>query len=117
MASLGTESGTDTRRGGSSGSSRADGRRDRTASIDGYGLTTNAHESPARRVAAGKADVGLGLRPTASKLDLGFVSVGEQRVEAYANPERTEKPAVRTLARLLEDAADVFDDLEGYRHR
>jgi putative molybdopterin biosynthesis protein len=117
VTSLATESGTGGRPEESGAASRAGGRRDVTASIDGYGLTTNAHESPARRVAAGKADAGLGLCATAAKLDLGFVPLGEQRVEAYANPERTGKPAVRTLGGLLDDAADVFDDLEGYRHR
>jgi molybdate-binding protein len=85
-----------------------------TDAIEGYELTTNAHESPARRVAAGKADAGLGLQATASKLDLDFVPLGEQRVEAYANPDRTEKRAVQTLAAVLDEPSDIFADLDGY---
>ncbi|MFW5939971.1 MAG: molybdopterin biosynthesis protein, partial [Halolamina sp.] len=62
--------------------------------IDGYGFTLKAHESPARRVLAGKADAGLGLRATAEKLDLGFVPVGTETVRVRANPERVEKQGV-----------------------
>ena len=74
--------------------------------IDGYGLTTQAHESPARKVAAGDADAGLGLRATATKLDLGFVPLGTERVRVLANSDRTEKASVGRLR-------DLLDDVEG----
>jgi putative molybdopterin biosynthesis protein len=93
---------------------RAVDRRDMRTTISGYDLTTKAHESPARRVAAGKADIGLGLRATASKLDLGFVPLGDQRIEVYANPDRTGKASVRTLDALLDDAGGILDDLDGF---
>ena len=48
-------------------------RHDLVESIDGFDFTVQSHESPARRVAAGDADAGLGLRATAEKLDCGFV--------------------------------------------
>ncbi|MDY6819919.1 MAG: molybdopterin biosynthesis protein [Halobacteriales archaeon] len=86
-----------------------------TAAIDGYELTTKAHESPARRVLAGKADVGVGLRATATKLGLGFVSLGDQRVELRANPERTGKPSIHTLDDLLDDFDAIVTDLDGIR--
>ncbi|PCR89117.1 molybdopterin biosynthesis protein [Natrinema ejinorense] len=70
--------------------------------IDGFDLGLRAHESPARKVIAGDADAGLGLRETAERLDLGFVPLGEQPVRVLANPDRTEKEGVRELERALE---------------
>ena len=72
-------------------------------SIDGFELGLRAHESPARKVIAGDADVGLGLRETADRLDLAFVSVGEQPVRVLVNPDRTGKESVRELEAVLED--------------
>jgi len=83
------------------------------AAVDGYDLTTKATESPARKVAAGAADAGLGLRATAEKLGLDFVSLGAERVRVRANPDRTAKGSVRRLATLLETPTDVAD-LPGY---
>jgi molybdate-binding protein len=76
---------------------RGTSRHDLTDAIVGYDLTASGYESPARSVAADKADVGLGLRSTAAALDLGFVSVGTQDVRVLAHPDRVEKPAVETL--------------------
>jgi len=87
---------------------------DVTAAIDGYDLTTKAHESPARKVKGGEADAGLGLRATAETLDLGFVSLGTERVRVLANPDRTAKQSVRRLADLITDSSDVVATLPGY---
>ncbi|ADB62101.1 molybdenum cofactor synthesis domain protein [Haloterrigena turkmenica DSM 5511] len=76
--------------------------RDLREAIDGFDLGLRAHESPARKVIAGEADVALGLRETADRLDLGFVPVGEQSVRVLANPDRTGKESVRELAAALE---------------
>ncbi|WP_246984203.1 molybdopterin biosynthesis protein [Halorientalis marina] len=89
-------------------------RRDLTDAIDGYELTVKAHESPARKVAAGDADAGLGLRATATKLDLGYVPLGEQSVTVLANPNRTEKDGVQALDEAVEGADSVLADLDGY---
>ncbi|MBX0322222.1 molybdopterin biosynthesis protein [Halomicroarcula sp. F13] len=70
--------------------------------IDGYELTTKAHESPARKVAAGQADAGLGLRSTAEKLGLDYVSLGAQQVRVLANADRTEKESVLAFERAIE---------------
>jgi len=78
-------------------------RRELTDAIDGYDLGLRAHESPARKVIAGDADAGLGLRETADRLDLGFVPVGEQPVCVLANPDRTAKDGVRELEAALTD--------------
>jgi putative molybdopterin biosynthesis protein len=92
---------------------RGTGRRDLTDAVDGYDLTVKAHESPARKVAAGSADAGLGLRATAAKLDLGFVPVGEEAVRVLANPDRADKPGVEGLRRAIETGDDVFGALAG----
>jgi molybdopterin molybdotransferase/putative molybdopterin biosynthesis protein len=84
-----------------------------TDAIDGYGLTTKAGESPARKVAAGEADVGLGLRATAAKLDLGFVSLGTERVRLRVNPDRSGKASVERLSALLGDVGALSAGLAG----
>ncbi len=78
-------------------------RDDIVESIDGFGVGLRAHESPARNVLAGEADVALGLAETASQLDLEFVSLGTQPVRVLTNPDRTQKAAVCELETILED--------------
>ncbi|WP_128476251.1 molybdopterin biosynthesis protein [Halorussus pelagicus] len=90
-------------------------RHDLVESIDGFELAAKAHESPARNVAAGRADAGLGLRTTAEKLGLGFVSVGTETVRVLANPDRTAKAGVRELDAALDDELDgILADLSGF---
>jgi putative molybdopterin biosynthesis protein len=89
-------------------------RRDLTDAIDGWDLAARAHESPARKVAAGDADAGLGLRATADRLGLGFVPLGEQDVRVVANPERGEKPGVAALESAFDDFDGVLADLAGF---
>lgn len=83
--------------------------------IAGYELTTKAHESPARRVEAGTADVGLGLRSTADSLGLGFVSVGHQAVQVLVNPERASKPGVQALHETLANLEALSTEFPGYQ--
>jgi putative molybdopterin biosynthesis protein len=85
--------------------------------IDGFDLALEAHESPARRVAAGRADAGLGLRATAAKLDCGFVPIGEEQVRVLAAADRIEKPGVEALGRELDDLDELCTDLPGFRGR
>jgi putative molybdopterin biosynthesis protein len=85
--------------------------------IDGFDLALEAHESPARRVAAGGADAGLGLRATAAKLDCGFVPIGEEQVRVLAAADRIEKPGVEALGRELDDLDELCTDLPGFRGR
>lgn len=86
-------------------------------SIDGYSLTTGAHESPARKVAAGQADAGLGLGTTATELDLGFVQLGTQAVRVLANPDRVEKTGVQQVEAALADVASLAEPLPGVSDR
>jgi putative molybdopterin biosynthesis protein len=84
-------------------------------SIDGFDLAVRAHESPARRVASGSADAGLGLRATAERLDLGFVPLGEEVVRVLANPDRTGKSGVEAFRSVLGVAlGEVLSALSGY---
>ena len=85
-----------------------------TDAIDGYDLTTQAHESPARKVVAGTADAGLGLHATAAKLGLDFVPLGTERVRVLANPDRTAKASVQRLSDLLADVDALAGDLPGF---
>ena len=82
--------------------------------IDSFDRTVKGVESPARRVADGRCDVGLSLRATADRLDLGFVSIGTQSVTLYAATDRTEKDGVRRLQSALETLPSVCEPLSGY---
>ncbi|WP_254762081.1 molybdopterin biosynthesis protein [Natrinema marinum] len=82
-------------------------RHDLVDAIDGFDLGLRAHESPARKVIAGDADAGLGLRETAERLDLGFISLGEQPVRVLANPDRIEKEGVKELERAISDVSSA----------
>ncbi|SEA06058.1 molybdopterin molybdochelatase [Haloplanus vescus] len=90
-------------------------RRDLTDAIDGYDLTVKGFESPARKVLAGDAAVGLGLRETAETLDCGFVPLGTESVTVLADPDRAAKPGVESLQQALDTRLDdVVDSLSGY---
>jgi len=86
-----------------------------TDAIRGWDRNARAFESPARSVAAGDVDAGLGLRVTASKLDLEFVPVGTQRVRVFAAADRTAKPAVKAIGEELEAGLDdALAGLDGF---
>jgi putative molybdopterin biosynthesis protein len=85
--------------------------------IDGFDFTLEAYESPARRVAAGGADAGLGLRATAETLDCGFVPLGEETIRVLAASDRLEKPGVAALDRTLADLDGLCADLPGFKGR
>jgi putative molybdopterin biosynthesis protein len=74
-----------------------------TDEVSGYELATRGHVSPARRVADGVVDAGLGLESTADRLDLDFVHLGTDRVAIVAATDRRDKPGVDDLARALPD--------------
>ncbi|MFB6107823.1 MAG: molybdopterin biosynthesis protein [Haloplanus sp.] len=90
-------------------------RRDLTDAVDGYDLTVKGFESPARKVLAGRADAGLGLRATAATLDCGFVPLGVESVRVLAAPDRLDKPGVERLRAALRDhLGDALDPLDGF---
>ncbi|OYR54528.1 molybdopterin biosynthesis protein [Halorubrum halodurans] len=94
---------------------RSAARADLIERIDGYGLTLRAFESPVRRVLAGDADAGVGLRETAERLGCAFVPLGDQRVAVRAAADRVDREAVASLAAELDDGiADLVRGLAGY---
>ena len=86
-----------------------------TAAITGYEATVSGVESPARRVADERAAVGLGLRATADRHDLGFVSIGTQSVRLLGNPDRDGKPALDAVQDALETLPAACSSLAGYQ--
>ena len=90
---------------------------DLTEAIDGYGLAARAYESPARKVTAGEADAGLGLRATATDLGLGFVALGTQTVDVVAAPDRADKEGVADLGRALDECESIAASLAGFEAR
>jgi len=91
-------------------------RHDLVDAIDGFEVAVRAHESPARKVLAGRADAGLGLRATAGSLDMAFVACGWEPVRVLAAADRREKPGVAALATAVRESDAVLDSLAGYRH-
>lgn len=83
--------------------------------IDGYHRDLPGIESAARSVVAGRADIGLGLRATAARLDAGFVPIGTQTLGVLANPNRVGKASVDRLATLLaERLPSLLAEMPGY---
>jgi putative molybdopterin biosynthesis protein len=93
---------------------RDQSQRELSQAVDGYELTVKAHESPARNVAAGTVDAGLGLRATAEQLELGFVPLGEQDVDVLVAPERRAKDGVEELTAALDTLDAVLGELPGF---
>lgn len=83
-------------------------------SVVGFDTGVRAHESPARRVRRGDADVGLGVRETAERLEMGFVQLGVQSVRVLAAPDRIEKQGVAALRDVVANGTEVIEGLAGY---
>ncbi|MEF8785185.1 MAG: molybdopterin biosynthesis protein [Haloarculaceae archaeon] len=88
-------------------------REELTEAIDGYTVAAAGYEAPARKVAAGEADVGIGLEATATKFGLEFVPLGTQVVRVLANPDRTRKDGVAQLQTALADITALSESLTG----
>jgi molybdenum cofactor synthesis domain-containing protein len=84
--------------------------------IDGIDFAVRAHEAPARKVLAGDADAGLGLRATAEALGMEFIPCGSELVTVVAADDRAEKPGVRALSAAIDDGT-VFASLPGHESR
>jgi putative molybdopterin biosynthesis protein len=93
---------------------RGTDRHDLVEAIDGFELAVRAHESPARKVLAGDADAGLGLRATADRLGAGFVPVGTETVRVVGNPDRAGKPGAAALGAAIAEMDDLLAELPGY---
>ena len=90
-------------------------RHDIVGSIVGFDSAVEAVETPARRVADGRADAGLGVRSTAEELGLGFVPLGDQPVELLVNPDRLERSAIDELREAAAALPNHCESIPGYR--
>ena len=88
---------------------------DAADAIDGYHRSLPGLESSARSVAAGRADVGLGILVTAKRLGLGFVPVGTQTLGIEGNSRLTSKFSVDRLGhRLADRLPSLLSESPGY---
>jgi putative molybdopterin biosynthesis protein len=78
------------------------------------GVETAGIESPARRVADGRADAGVALRATAERLGLPFAAVGVQSVSLVGNEGRLAKPGVGRLRGETGSLPELLSGLPGY---
>lgn len=70
--------------------------------LAGYGEPLTTHSAVAERVAAGRADVGLGIRAAAEHFSLGFVPLFQERYDLVVDAERAGDAALAPLLdRLL----------------
>jgi len=88
-------------------------RHDVVTAIEGFDRGFPGVESPARRVEAGRADAGVGLRSTAERLGLGFVGIGRERLEVLAREDRTGKPGVSAMEDALASIDATVEDVPG----
>lgn len=86
------------------------------AAIAGYDVEANTHSAVAEAVAAGQADVGLGIETAALARGLGFVALASERYELAILAATWMQPAVQTLAAWLVSPAAraAIDALGGY---
>jgi putative molybdopterin biosynthesis protein len=88
-------------------------RHDLIEAIEGFDRGFPGVESPARRVTAGRADAGVGLRSTAERLDLGFVRIGTERLRVFSREDRAGKAGVIALTDALESIDAVVEAVPG----
>jgi putative molybdopterin biosynthesis protein len=84
--------------------------------VAGYDTEMTTHEAAARAVAAGAADVALGIRPAASAHGLDFVPLIEERYDLVTPREHYESGLLAPMLSLLNDDSfkQEIDDLGGY---
>lgn len=86
------------------------------ATLAGYQQEVTTHGAVAEAIAAGQAEVGLGIETAALAHGLGFVPLASERYDLAMPATVWEQPAVQMLAAWLESTAarDAIDALGGY---
>lgn len=74
------------------------------SSLSGYAQEENSHAAVAARIAAGQADVGLGIAHAAHAQGLDFVSLHQEHYWLVCLAEALDTPPVMQLRRLLASA-------------
>jgi molybdate-binding protein/DNA-binding transcriptional regulator YhcF (GntR family) len=87
-----------------------------SAAVDGYEREVPTHLAVAAAVAAGAADVGLGIRAAAQVAGLDFVPLARERYELALRATSQERPAVAAVLEVLRSPAfhDAARALTGY---
>lgn len=82
------------------------------AKISGYEHEEFTHQAVAATIAAGAADVGLGLRAAAAQFNLHFIPLTSETYRLAGRSETRSSPAVAQLVSSIKDAAEK---LPGYK--
>jgi molybdate-binding protein/DNA-binding XRE family transcriptional regulator len=72
--------------------------------VDGYGRLARGHLAVARAIAAGAADVGLGIRAAAAAEGLDFLPLREERYDLVIPDRHLDHPGIRRLLDTLQTA-------------
>lgn len=85
--------------------------------LRGYKQEVQTHTAVAQAVLEGRADVGLGLQAAASKLDLDFVPLFQERFDLVLFEEQLEDKRIAPLFDFLNSAAfrKIVQNLGGYQ--
>jgi molybdate-binding protein/DNA-binding transcriptional regulator YhcF (GntR family) len=88
-------------------------------SITGYASELTTHTAVAKEVAAGRADVGIGIQGAASAFGLDFMPLVSERYDLVFADERWDSVGVRALRQLVRDDAfkEMLEALGGYDGR
>ena len=73
-------------------------------SLDGYETVETSHSAVAQAVAAGSADVGLGIEAAARARSLDFVPLVTENYHLVCLKSALEEPAIQALQHVLQDA-------------
>jgi putative molybdopterin biosynthesis protein len=84
--------------------------------LNGYDSHEPSHTAVAQSIAAGKADVGLGIATAADQLGLGFVPLVRERYHLVCLKSELPSPPVQALLAALQSQAwqTLLTDLPGY---
>ncbi|AOG23032.1 substrate-binding domain-containing protein [Acidovorax sp. RAC01] len=87
-----------------------------SGALAGYDRDEPSHTAVAQAVAAGAADVGLGIGLAAHARGLGFVPLAQERYHLACLKDSLEQPATRALRTLLQtpEWLDQMSSLQGY---
>jgi putative molybdopterin biosynthesis protein len=73
--------------------------------ISGYGREEFTHTAIATAVADGSADVGFGIRAAAARLEMGFISLVNERYLLACHADRLESPELKKFLSLIRGKA------------
>jgi molybdate-binding protein len=90
-----------------------------TGSVNGYNSAEFTHSAVAAFIASGMGDVGLGVRPAATRFNLDFIPLIQERYFFALRSDALEEPLMRELLAILQKSVyhDMVNALPGYDAR